>query len=140
VKTYGWGLSVDYLLDRNFAITFNVSSDMINNPDSTFATYWNTPKYRANVGFSNSGFGWEKRFGFNVQYRWQDNYYTEADFVQGPVSAFGTLDAQVSYKCKGIRSLIKLGASNLLNHYYVSQFGNPAIGGLYYISFGYNVF
>jgi outer membrane receptor protein involved in Fe transport len=140
VHTYGWGLSVDYLLERNFAFTLNVSSDMIHNPDSTFATYWNTPKYRFNIGFSNSGFGWQKRYGFNVQYRWQDNYFTEADFVQGPVSAFGTLDAQVSYKCKGIRSLIKLGASNLLNHYYTSQFGNPAIGGLYYISFGYNVF
>ncbi len=140
VNTYGWGLSVDYLLERNFAITFNVSSDMIHNPDSTFATYFNTPKYRVNVGLSNGGFGWENRFGFNVQYRWQDSYFTEADFKQGQVSAFSTLDAQVSYKCKGIRSLIKLGASNILNHYYVSQYGNPAIGGLYYISFGYNVF
>jgi len=140
VSTYGWGLSVDYLLERNFAITLNVSSDMIHNPDSTFATYWNTPKYRFNIGLSNSGFGWQKRYGFNVQYRWQDSYYTEADFVQGSVNAFGTLDAQISYKCTGIRSLIKLGASNLLNHYYTSQFGNPAIGGLYYISFGYNIF
>ena len=140
VSTYGWGLSADYLLDRNFSIGVNISSDNIHNPDSTFATYFNTPKYRFNIIFSNSGFGWEKRYGFSVNYRWQDSYYTEADFVQGPVSAFGALDAQVSYKCKGIRSLIKLGASNLLNHYYVSQFGNPAIGGLYYISFGYNVF
>ncbi|MBS1933594.1 MAG: TonB-dependent receptor, partial [Bacteroidetes bacterium] len=140
VSTYGAGLSIDYLMPRNFSITFNVSSDRIHNPDSTFATYWNTPKYRANVGFGNSGFGWEKRFGFNIQYRWQDSYFTEADFKQGPVSAFSTLDAMVSFKCTGIRSLIKLGATNLLNHYYVSQFGNPAIGGLYYVSFGYNVF
>ncbi len=140
VSTYGWGFSVDYILDRGFSIGFNVSSDMIHNPDSTFATYFNTPKYRTNVSFSNNGFGHQKRFGFSIQYRWQDNYYTEADFKQGPVSAFSTLDAMVSYKCTGIRSLIKIGATNLLNHYYVSQFGNPAFGGLYYVSFGYNIF
>ena len=140
VSTYGWGLTVDYILERNFAIGFNVSSDNINNPDSTFATYFNTPKYRFNISLSNSGFGWQKRFGFNIQYRWQDNYYTEADFVQGPVNAFGTVDAQVSYKCSGIRSLIKLGGCNVLNHYYTSQFGNPAIGAVYYVSFGFNVF
>ncbi len=140
VNTYGWGLSIDYIMDGNFALYCNISSDMIHNPDSTFATYFNTPKYRVNVGLSNSGFGWQKRFGFNIQYRWQDSYYTEADFVQGNVSAFSTVDAQVSYKCKGIRSMIKIGASNLLNQYYTSQFGNPAIGGLYYVSFAYNIF
>ena len=140
VSTYGWGLSADYLLDRNFSISANISSDNIHNPDSTFATYFNTPKYRFNISFSNSGFGWQKRYGFSVNYRWQDSYYTEADFVQGPVSAFGTFDAQVSYKLSGIRSLIKIGGCNILNHYYTSQFGNPAIGGMYYISFGYNVF
>jgi outer membrane receptor protein involved in Fe transport len=140
VSTYGWGLSADYLLDGNYAIGVNISSDNIHNPDSTFATYFNTPKYRFNITFSNSGFGPQKRYGFNVDYRWQDKYYTEADFVQGPVSAFGTFDAQVSYKLSGIRSLIKIGGCNILNHYYTSQFGNPAIGGMYYISFGYNVF
>ncbi len=58
----------------------------------------------------------------------------------GDIPAYGTLDAQVSYKIPKIKSLIKLGASNLLNQYYSSAFGNPQIGGLYYLSFGFNVF
>ena len=139
IYTHGFGLSLDYLLPGNFTISGNGSTDRIHNPDSTFTTYFNTPQWRFNIGLSNSGFGPGKKFGFNVQYRWQDAYFTESDFRQGDVSAFGTVDAQISYKLP-LHSLVKLGATNLLDHYYVSQYGNPAIGGLYYISLGYNIF
>ncbi len=140
VYTYGFGLSIDYLLPNNFAISANISTDHIHNPDSTFTTYFNTPAYRFNLGLSNSGFGYQKRFGFSVQYRWQDSYFTESDFKQGDVSAFGTLDGQISFKFPDIRSQIRLGATNILDHYYITQYGNPAIGGLYYVSLGYNIF
>ncbi len=140
VNTYGEGFSIDYMMQRNYAITFNASSDNIDNPDPNFATYFNTPKYRLNIGLSNSGFGFEKRVGFNVQYRWQDTFFTEADFKQGDVNAIGTFDGQISYKLIPVRSIIKIGATNILNKYYRTSFGNPSIGGLYYISFGYNVF
>lgn len=140
VSTYGFGASVQFILPNNFSIDVNASSDHIHNPDSTFTTYWNTPNFRFNVGLTNSGFGHQDRWGFGVVYRWQNSYNTESDFRQGPVPSFGTLDAQVSYKLLDIRSMIKLGATNLTNHYYISQYGNPAIGGVYYISYAYNVF
>jgi len=140
VNTYGFGLSLDYLLPKEFAVNLNISSDHLDNPDPTFVTYFNTPNYRFNIGIGNSGFGRLKNMGFSLQYRWQDAYFTESDFRQGNVSAFGTLDGQVSYKLTRIRSLIKLGATNILNKYYLTAYGNPAIGGLYYISFGFNVF
>jgi hypothetical protein len=48
---------------------------------------------------------------------------------------------QVSMKLPNLHnSLIKLGASNLLNNYYTNAIGNSQVGGLYYLSFGYNVF
>jgi hypothetical protein len=131
---------MDYLLPDNFSLSFNASTDRLKNPDSTFVTYYNTPKYRFNIGLANSGFGHQQRFGFGLQFRWQDAYWTESDFRQGPVSAFGTLDGMISYKLPSVRSLIKLGATNMLNHYYVNAFANPSIGGLYYISYGYNIF
>jgi outer membrane receptor protein involved in Fe transport len=54
--------------------------------------------------------------------------------------AFGTLDAQIQMKIPHMTSsVIKIGASNLLNKYYVDAIGNANIGGLYYISFGYNI-
>jgi hypothetical protein len=75
-----------------------------------------------------------------VQYRWQDSYFTESDFKQGPVSAFGTIDAQVNFKLLDAHSMIKIGATNLLDHYYICQYGNPAVGGIYYVSYAYNIF
>ena len=140
VNTYGFGIGLNYLLPKNFVLDFNFSNDKIDNGDPNFADYFNSPKYRTNIGLSNNGFGYDKRFGFNVQYRWQDTYYTVSDFKQGPVSAISTLDAQVSYKFKSVKSVVKLGATNLLNSYYITQYGNPSIGGLYYVSFGYNIF
>ncbi|MDP4151503.1 MAG: TonB-dependent receptor [Bacteroidota bacterium] len=56
------------------------------------------------------------------------------------MGAYGTVDAQISYKLPSIRTMIKLGGTNLTNHYYITEYGNPGIGGLYYVSIGYNVF
>lgn len=139
-KTDGYGASLEYLLQNNFSISGNFFSDEISGVPSGFKAYYNTPKYRANIGFSNSGFGFEKRLGFNVIWRWQDSFFNESDFIQGRVPAFSTVDAQVSYKLRPIKSVIKLGATNLTNHYYINATGNPSIGGLYYVSFAYNVF
>ncbi|MEX6687016.1 TonB-dependent receptor [Danxiaibacter flavus] len=140
VSTYGYGVSLEYLLEHNFFINANLFSDEITDVPENFQAQFNTPKYRTNIGFGNNGFGYQKRWGFNVIYRWQDDYFNESTFISGNVSAFSTLDAQVSYKFPAIKSLIKLGGTNITNHYYINSYGNPRIGGLYYVSFGYNVF
>ena len=140
VTTYGYGASIDYLLPSNFAINANVSTDKITNVDSGFIAFFNVPSYRLNVGISNSGFGYQKRFGFAITLRKQDDFFYQSDFRQGTINGFTTVDAQVSYKFPSSRSLVKLGGSNIFNNYYKTAFGNPEVGGLYYISFGYNVF
>lgn len=78
--------------------------------------------------------------GFNIVYRWQDAFFYESDFTNGQINAVHTLDAMVSYKFPAQKVLIKLGATNLLNEYYTNGMGNSVIGGLYYVSLGYNVF
>jgi outer membrane receptor protein involved in Fe transport len=140
VSAYGWGTSLQYLLNNNFFINANIFSDEITDIDENFAAYYNAPKYRFNAGFGNSGLGKSKRFGFNIVYRWQDAFFYESDFRQGDLPAFGVLDAQVSYKLPTQKILFKLGGTNITNQYYRNAFGNPYVGGLYYISFGYNVF
>ncbi len=139
IKTQGWGLSVQYLLPHNFNINANLYSDVLKDASTTFITGFNTPKYRANIGFGNTGFLGKNAFGFNVVYRWQDAFYYEGDFVSGNVAAFSTLDAQLTYKLSQSKVLIKLGATNLTNHYYMNAFGNPSVGGLYYVSATLNI-
>jgi outer membrane receptor protein involved in Fe transport len=140
VTTYGFGGSVDWLLPRNFTVGVNASTDKITDVPTGFVSFFNVPSYRLNVTLGNTGFGPEKKFGFNVAIRNQDGFFYESDFRQGWVDGFTTIDAQVSYKIPQHRSLVKIGANNLLNKYYKTGFGNPQIGGLYYISYGYNVF
>ena len=140
VETRGWGASVEYLLPANFSIGGNFYSDEIRDVPTGFVSFFNTPKYRANVSIANSGLFKAKRIGFNFVWRYQDEMYFEGDFGSGYTPSFNTIDGQVSYRFPQIRSQVKLGATNLLNKYYKTAFGNPEIGGLYYISFGYNVF
>ncbi len=142
VKTRGYGVSVDYLLPKNFSVAANVYSDeMYQKPaDASFVTFYNTPKYRTNFSVSNNGFGTDKRYGFSATYRWQEAFDYEGTFAVGKVPAFSTVDAMISYKYPKIKSLVKLGGTNLLNKYYVNGFGNAQVGALYYVAFSYNVF
>lgn len=139
VKAIGWGVSVNYRFNKGYDFGVNVSGDQLQDVPDTLVTFFNTPKVRFNVTFGNekvNGSNW----GFNILYRWQDKMVWEGTFGTGNVDAFGSLDAQISYRLPKIKSLIKLGATNLTNTYYTTAFGNPSVGGLYYVSFGYNVF
>jgi outer membrane receptor protein involved in Fe transport len=137
VNAIGWGASINYAAGKGYEFTANVSSDQLHNVPSNVVTFFNTPKYRYNIGLGNSDLG--RGVGFNLQYRWQDNVYWEGTFGTGEIPSFGTLDAQLSYKLPKTKSMIKLGGSNILNKYYRSAFGNPDVGALYYVSFGFIV-
>ncbi len=140
IKTYGFGLGVDYKLPYNFAISANVASDNLTDIPANFITSFNSPKYKMNASISNSGFGPAKKLGFNVAYRWQDAFFFQGDLATGNLPAVQTLDAQVSMKLPKTKSILKLGATNLLNQYYYNGMGNSMVGGLYYLSFGYNIY
>jgi outer membrane receptor protein involved in Fe transport len=140
VTTYGFGISLTYSLPHNFAISANSTSDNLEGVPEGFIASFNAPKYRVGATFSNTGFGFQNRFGFDFTYRWQDDVVYQGDFATGFVPAFHTLDGMVSYKFPAQKVLLKLGATNLLNQYYRNGFGNASIGGLYYVSIGYNLF
>jgi outer membrane receptor protein involved in Fe transport len=140
VTVKGWGASADFLLPKNFTIGANIYSDEIGDLPTGFVSYFNTSKYRTNITFANSGFGKDNRLGFNLVYRNVSDFFYEGTFGTGQMPGYNTLDGQVSYKFPAIKTLVKVGGTNLLNKYYRTGWGNPAIGGLYYVSFAYNVF
>ena len=140
VKTYGYGLGIDYLLPRGYSMFLNAYSDHMTDVPSGFQAFFNTPRYRLNAGFSNSGLGKAKNIGFNIMLRWQDAFTWDGEIANGPIAAFTTVDAQVSYKIQKAKTTLKVGGTNILNHYYRNGYGNPEVGGLYYVSVGYNIF
>ena len=141
IKTYGFGVSFDLKLPCNFTIGANAASDMLKDVPTSFVASFNSPKYKGNLSIGNSGFGGKsKRLGANVTYRYQGAFLYQADFATANLPEVHTVDAQISYKLPSTKSIIKLGATNLLNQYYYNAPGNSNIGGLYYLSFGYNVY
>ncbi len=140
VTTKGYGVSIDYLLPSNFTVGANFYSDELSDVPTGFITFFNTPKYRTNITVSNTGFGADKRLGFSLVCRWQDTFYYEGTFGAGTLPSVTTLDGQISYKFPKTKSIVKVGATNLMNKYYTNGFGNAQVGGLYYVSFAYNVF
>ncbi len=140
IKTYGFGIGFDYSLPRNFALRLNVTSDKLQEVPANYQASFNAPLYRFVASIANSGFGNAKRMSFNVSYRWQDEVNFEGDFASGLVPAFHTVDALVGYKFPLQKIMLKLGATNLLNEKYRNAIGNASVGGIYYLSVGYNLF
>ena len=75
-----------------------------------------------------------RNVGFNITYRWQTEFEWQSSFAIGTVPAYSTLDAQVSYKLEPLKSVVKVGGSNLFNNYYIQSLGGPNIGAIYYVS------
>lgn len=138
VRSTGWGLSLQYQWVKNYVIYGNVFSDKLSDVDPTVVTYFNAPRYRFNLGIRNDNV--YKNFGFNVVYKWQDENFYEGTFATGMLPSFGWLDAQVTYRPVNTKSTFRVGGTNIMNKYQRTGFGSPAVGGLYYVSYGYNLF
>jgi outer membrane receptor protein involved in Fe transport len=137
VNATGWGISMEYRTNNGYSFQGNVYGDQLRNVKEGLVTFFNTPKLRFNLGLGNADV--VGGFGFNMVYRWQDEVNWEGTFGSGAIPSFGVFDAAISYKLPKTKHQIKLGGQNLFNNYYRNAFGNPYVGGLYYISFGYNV-
>ncbi len=138
VKSIGWGIGLEYQLIKRYVLYGNVFSDQLKDVDPTVVTFFNAPKYRFNIGLRNENVF--NNIGFNVVFKWQDNNYYEGTFVSGTLPYFGWWDAQVTYRPPTTKSTFRVGGTNLGNQYQRTGFGSPAVGGLYYINYGYNLF
>jgi iron complex outermembrane recepter protein len=140
----GWGLGLDYSLAKGYNVSGNISYNKLNSYDEEILktggrNFFNTPDYRWNISFGKRPTG-ASSIGFNVTMRHQNSFVWHTSFVNTNdinatvVPAFTTVDAQVSKKLKSIKSILKIGGSNIFNRYYVTSYGNPQIGGMYYVS------
>ncbi len=139
VNSYGAaiGLSTKVFNDFDLGVNYTYSKldfDTKKNPD--FRTNFNTPEHKVKASFGKEKLF--KNFGFNLAWRWSDNYFWEASFGDGDVPAFNVFDAQINYRLTKIKSTFKLGASNLLGNEYFTAFGTGFIGSQYYISMTIN--
>ncbi|MDP2042326.1 MAG: TonB-dependent receptor [Algoriphagus sp.] len=151
IESWGWALGADYKLPKNYSVGGNVSFNTLSNLDELaetgFQPSFNTPEYRYVLNFANREV--VKNVGFAFSYRWQGEFVWQSSFVAPAVSsqqlsvmpAFGTFDAQFSYKLKSLKSILKVGGSNLFNsNGYRQAWGNPTVGTMYYVSLTFDEF
>ncbi|MBH8560171.1 TonB-dependent receptor [Hymenobacter sp. BT442] len=139
VYNYGGSLGLRYELGGGYLAGANTTYtrlDRTENGDG-LEDGFNTPRWAYNLSLGNENA--YKNLGFGLNYRWQQSYYSQTFLVNGTVAAYHTLDAQLSYTVPAPNLRFKLGASNVLNNYYVSYLGGPSVGGLYYLSVMYSL-
>ncbi|KPM48315.1 TonB-dependent receptor domain-containing protein [Jiulongibacter sediminis] len=147
IKVKGWALGANYSIKNGYNVGFNVSNNELVNftptPEQQYAGF-NTPTYRYNVSFGKR-IGSGDRFGFNINYRYADEYLWQSSFVipttttaplfsNTTVPAIKNLDAQVSFKLPAIKSILKIGGTNIGGKPYIQAFGSASIGSMYYAS------
>lgn len=139
VTSIGAGLGVTYSLPRNFSVNGNYSYATFDaNESADFRAGFNTPENKISVGLSNRKLF--DNFGFSVNFRWQQGYLWESSFGVWNVPEFGVLDAQINYKLSALRSMVKIGATNLGGGDYRTNLGAPFVGQMYYLSLTFDEF
>ena len=134
---YGSSLGLKYTFLKNFQATGNLTYSALQHKSSNdgLEDGFNTPKWITNVSLGNEKI--YKSAGFMVSYRWQSSYYWQSFLVNGNVPAYQTIDAQLSYAWDKFH--LKVGGTNMLNHYYNSYLGGPSVGGFYYTTVTQNL-
>ncbi|RIV70746.1 TonB-dependent receptor [Flagellimonas aequoris] len=138
INSFGGTIGVDTKLG-NFDLGVNYTYaelDIDRGLYPDLRTNFNTPKHKVKAHFGNTNLF--KNFGFNVNYRWSDSYYWEASFADGDIPAFTVLDAQINYAVPSMKSVFKVGGSNILGDEYYTAIGTGFIGSIYYLSWTIN--
>ena len=135
INSLGFGLGLSYKLPKNFEIGANYNYaqfDFDQAKDQSFEAGFNTPKHRVKASFGNEKLF--KNFGFNISGRWNQEYLWQSTFADGMIDAATVVDAQINYSLPKLKSVLKLGATNLGGKEYQQVLGAGLIGQQYFAS------
>ncbi len=139
VTSWGLGLGVSYSLPSNFILTANYNfADYSATESDDFRAGFNTPQNKFNVGVGNRKI--IENLGFNINYRYQDGFQWVSSYGIWNVPAFGVVDAQLNYKFSAIKTMLKVGGTNIGGGDYRTNLGSPFVGQTYYVSLTFDQF
>ncbi|MEO5889628.1 MAG: TonB-dependent receptor [Ferruginibacter sp.] len=139
ISNYGFSAGINYQLKNTWIMMANTTFAKLKNAENEdgLEDGFNTPEWMLNVSISKKNIA--KNVDATLAYRWQTSYYSQTFLATGNVSSYNTLDAQVTFQLPEIKSSIKIGGSNFLNHYYISYLGGPSVGAMYYVAIAYGI-
>jgi outer membrane receptor protein involved in Fe transport len=139
VNSYGASIGLSTKIFGNFDLSGSYTYAKLDFDQETypdFVTNFNTPEHKFKASFGNTELF--KNFGFNVSYRFSDDYYWENTFATGLVPEYHVVDAQINLTVPSFKSTFKVGATNLLGQEYFQAVGTGFIGSMYYVSWTIN--
>jgi outer membrane receptor protein involved in Fe transport len=139
IASYGASIGVEtkILNGFDFGVSYTYAKlDFDQSQDPDFETSFNTPEHKVKASFGKTDL--LKNFGFNVNWRWNDTYLWQSTFADGILPARNIIDAQVNFAVPSIKSIFKVGGSNILSHDYVSAPGAGQVGAQYFVSWTIN--
>ena len=139
VDSYGASIGISAKIFGDFDLSGNYTYSKLDFDEKAnpgFVTNFNTPEHKFKASLGNTDL--LENFGFNIAYRFSDDYFWEATFGDGVVPEFHTIDAQVNLRVPSLKSTLKVGATNLLGDEYFTAFGTGFIGSMYYVSWTIN--
>ncbi len=139
IDNYGFSVGITVNLKKGFMTRFNATHAKLRKAknEDGLEDGFNTPDWLANFSVGNEKI--HKNIGASINIKWQDSYYWQSFLINGKVPSFWNMDVQINYRLPSSGFKLKVGANNLLNHYYYSILGGPQIGGLYYVTVAYGV-
>ena len=130
---FGVGLSKKVYKDFEVGVNYNYAQfDFDQTEDPSFVAGFNTPKHRIKGSFGNAKV--TKNLGFNVNVRWNTEYLWQSSFGDGMIPENTVLDAQINYGIPKLKSVIKVGATNLFGKDYLQVVGAGMIGQMWFAS------
>lgn len=139
VFTYGGTVGLNYyfktfIASGNYTYSDIDSSGLI---EDDIIPGFNTPKHKFNLGLDGNKV--YKNLGFSIRYKWSDAFRWQSSFGDGDVSSYSTVDAQVNYEFPKIKSIFRVGASNIFDVQVRQAYGSPYIGRLVFTSWTFRM-
>jgi outer membrane receptor protein involved in Fe transport len=139
ISSFGFGVGLSKKVYKDFEVGANYNYSQFNfnqEDDPDFVAGFNTPKHRIKASLGNAKV--VKNLGFNVNVRWNSEYLWESSFGDGMIPENTVLDAQINYAVPKLKSVIKVGATNLFGKDYLQVIGAGMIGQMWFASWTIN--
>ncbi|WP_379966300.1 TonB-dependent receptor [Epilithonimonas sp. UC225_85] len=139
VNAYGYSLGATYIFAKGYTAKANATFSKLKNIENQdgLEDGFNTPDWMVNFSITKENI--LKNTDVGLVYRWQNSFYWQSFLANGQVGAYTNIDTQIAHRLPKINASVKIGATNLLNHYYTSFIGAPSVGGIYYTTIIYNL-
>ncbi|MFY0592273.1 TonB-dependent receptor [Roseivirga sp.] len=138
IITQGLELVYDVTSDQGTNLAINMTfASIISNNDDPLTPGFNTPPFKFNMKLGNNRLG--RFFGAQLTWRFRSAFEWESSFADGTVPDYHTLDFQLTYRIPSIKSSVRIGGNNVLNHEQFNSFGSPEISSYYYLLFSYGL-